>query len=591
MAAAPYTYIKRFRFTGLVELTFRDYSTSSTYNRRNTESAWISFEQRYKLGLQGYVYHPKLLTFLTSVTFRKEKTDWESDYVRDAKDINYDFSAYFLATTPVSLDVYGSRTDSTIEGTGTAPYDFTSNFYGARLSFRNRKYPSVRLEYNHWDYTIDREKGFRVMDGYPGEGLIIERKRVKEKTVTDRFSLNVNGYLKSVNTRYNITGHLSDYSSPYRDYTGKILTADTYTVIKKENMLSTNFNYSDIDTFKLTRFATNARLSPIGQLHHSYEYEYLTSETEREETDSHTFRNYLRYRFSRLVSGTAQFRYRFGKRNGASEDAYDINIALNYGRPIRDFDFTSYYKFNLSDDERNGEFKYMENSLGVGLSTRKFRWGKIYATYDISFRNIDYTYTSFSTEPEDADTLSEKADSLEHKIRAGINGKGPGRAYWNIEAEARFFDSTTDDHRSGFWFGEEDWADEIRHYTISGDIGYPIGRRGVATVTAEYTTGTTNSEPVEKYYYEGRLNYRLLRNLNLIAWWREEWRNKGWWAGRPTAETLRREYGWKTREYQIELYYVIYRLTISLEYHVYWLEEGPFSSDYKRLYVRLSRPF
>jgi hypothetical protein len=141
MAAAPYANIKKFRFTGLVELTYRDYSVSSTYYGRESESGWTSFEQRYKLGIQGYVYHPKLLTFLTSVTFRKEKIDRELGDGYNAKDINYDLSAFFLATTPVSLDVYGSKTDSTIEGAGTAPYNITSNYYGTKTLFQTQEIP------------------------------------------------------------------------------------------------------------------------------------------------------------------------------------------------------------------------------------------------------------------------------------------------------------------------------------------------------------------------------------------------------------------------------------------------------------------
>ena len=595
MVSAPYyTYMKRFRFTGLVELTYRDYSVSSTYRGRKSESGWTSFEQRYKLGLQGYVYHPKLMNFKTSVTFRKEKADRESGGNYDQKDINYDFSASFLATRPVSLDVYGLKTDTTIERVTTSPYDITSNSYGARLSFSRRKYPSVMLEYNHWDYTIERQKGFRVMDEdfFDDEdegGLIVEKKRVKEKTSSDRFSLKLKGYLKSINTHYNITGYLSDYESPFRKYKGKHLTANTYTVIKKENLVSTHFNYTDIDIFKLTRFATNARLSPIGRLHHSYGYEYLTSSTDRERIDSHTVSNYLRYTFSKLIHGTARFRYTFGKRDGVSEDSYDISTGLHYGRFLGDFDFTSYYKFNLSKHERYGEYYFMENFLGVGLSTRKFVWGKIYSNYDITSRKYDFN-SSFN-KPEDSDRLQEKANSLEHRIRVGINGRGPGRAHWGMEAEAIIFDSELNDHRGGFWYGEELWADKIRHYTISGDISYPVGRKGVATVRAGYTTGTTNSEPVEKYYYEGRLNYRLFKNLNLLAWWREEWRNKGWWAGTPTVESRRRDFGWKVREHQIELYYLLYKTTLSLEYNVFWSEEGPLTTEYKRLYVKLSRPF
>ncbi|MBM4147340.1 MAG: hypothetical protein FJ240_13885, partial [Nitrospira sp.] len=582
MAAAPYyTYMKRFRFAGLVELTYRDYSVSSTYYGKKSERDQASFEQRYKLGLQGYIYHPKLMNFRTSVTFKKENIDTDSGNNQEGKDIIYDFSASFLETRPLSLDIYGSKTDSKIEARGISPYDITSNNYGARLSFKHRGYPSVRLEYYHWDYTIEREKGFRVMDDDEedyydeeedsgGGGLIVGKKRVKEKISVDRFTLNIKGFLKAIKTNYNINGYLTDYSSSYRKYKAKNLTVNTFTVLKQENMVSTNFNYSDTDILKLTRFATNAQLAPIGKLHHRYAYEFITSETERENIDSHAVSSYLRYRFSRLAFATANFRYKFGKRNGVSEDSYDINMALNYGRPVRAYDFTSYYKFNLSKEERRGEYKLLENSLGVGLSTRKIAWGKIYTNYDFAFRNIDSSSdVSYFGESEDYDMVSQKAHSLEHRFRLGINGRGPGRADWNIEGEVRIFDSELNDYGSGFWVGEEQWADRIRHYTISGDIAYPLGRRGVATVRAGYTTGTTNSEPVEKYYYEGRINYRILRNLNLLAWWREEFRKKGWWAGSPIVASYIRDFGWKIREYKIELYYIIYRTTLSLEYNAY----------------------
>jgi hypothetical protein len=593
MVTAPYAYPKRFRLTALVELTYRDYSTTSSYYGRKTESGWTGFEQRYRLGLQGYVYHPKLFSFSTSVTYRKEKTDDESGEERNAKNINYNFSGSFLPTRPMSLDIYGLKTDYTTEGWGTAPYNITSNFYGARFRFTSMKYPNIRIEYNHWDYTIERERGYAVFYDtydydYYEKPFIIIKERVKEKTDIDRFSINLNGFLKAINTRYNLTGDLSDYTSPFRSYKGKNLAINTYTTVKKENTIYTSFQYSDIDITKLTRFTTNLRLFPIGRLQHSYDYEYFTSETEGEKTDSHTVGNYLSYRFSRMTFATAQLHYRFGKRDGVSEDSYDVNIGLNYGKPIKDYDFTSYYKFSLSKNERYGEYKFMENSLGIGLSTRKFTWGRIYLNYDISLREFDFSYLSAF---ENSDMLSEKAYAIEHRVRAGINGKGPGRAYWNIEAESRIFDSELNDHTTAFWLGEEQWAEKIRHYTLTGDIGYPIGQRILTILKASYTTGQTNSERVERYYYEGRINYRILRNLNLLAWWREDWRNKGWWAGKAMIESRRRQYGWKTREYRLELYYLLRRITISLEYNAYRLEEGPLSSEFKRLCVKLSKPF
>ena len=259
------------------------------------------------------------------------------------------------------------------------------------------------------------------------------------------------------------------------------------------------------------------------------------------------------------------------------------------------FDFSSYYKFSLSKEERYGDYNYMNHSLGMGLSTRKFRWGKVYANYDISISKFDYTYSVteydyfFDSESDELEKISAEGDSTEHRIRMGINGKGPGRVYWNIETEARIYDSDIEDHGTVFWVGDEQWAEKIRHYTFSGDIGYPVGRRGLVTLKARYTTGQTNSEDVERYNYEVHLNYRILRNLNFLAWWREDFRNNGWWAGMPV--NIGREYGWKTREYQIELHYVIRRITFSAEYNFYRVEEGSSTSDNKRLLLRLRRPF
>ena len=595
MTTAPYAYLKRFRFTGLVELTYRDYSLVSTYRGRKAESEWKSFGQRYRVGLKGYVYHPKLLNFSTSLTFRKEQTDYDSGGGTDARDINYDFFVSILPTTPVSLDFYGLKTDSTIEGWGAVHYNITSNSYGARLCFTKMNFPLIRFEYYHWDYTIERKREWLVPDMYELNG---KSRMIQEKTENNRFSAYINGYLKAINTHYNITSNLSDYTSPFRKYDGKNITANTYTKIKTKNTLSMSFQDSDIDVTKLTMFTANLTLFPIGRLHHSYVYEYFTSEQRLSETEkvklgSHTIGNYLLYRVSRMIYGTARLRYKFGKRDGIKEDSYNVNTQLNYGTTIKDFDFTSYYKFSLSEEERRGEYKFMEHSLGIGLSKRKFRWGKVYANYDISIRKYDYMYSVkendfFDSEFEELDKVSAEGDSIEHRIRTGLNGKGPGRAYWNIEAEGRILDSETEDHGTTFWLGEGYWAEKIRHYTVTGDVGYPIGLRGLSTFKASYTTGTTNSEPVEKYYYEVRLNYRILRNLNLLAWWREEWQNKGWWSGRFLVG---REYGRKTREYQMELNYLIHKITVAMEYNVYRLEEGPYMSEYKRLYMKLSRPF
>ena len=595
MAAAPYAYAKRFRITGLIELTYRDYSMESKHERKGGgESDYSIFEQRYRLGLNGYVYHPKLVSFSASITFRKENQDWESGGDYDSDGINYDFSASILPANPVSLDVFALRSDFTIDGSGIAPVSNTTNYYGARIRLAKRNFPLIVLEYSHLDYATERERG-RVDFDRDANRVIVKKKRVEDKTEIDRYYANIHGSVKRINTRYTLTTTFTDYSSPLRKFDGKYLVATTYTTIKKENWLSTSLTYSDIDTYKRTMLSADLRLAPIGRLYHTYRYQYEDYETENEKRKSQTVGNHLLYKFARTIFAFARWNYTFGKRDGVSEESYDIDAGVNYNRPFRNFDFSSYYKLSLSKEERYGDNNYMNNSLGVGFSTRKFRWGKVYANYDFSIRQYDYTYSVreydyfFDWESDELEKMTAEGDSTEHIIRIGINGRGPKRAYWNIETEARIYDSDINNHGTVYWVGDEQWAEKIRHYTFAGDIGYPFGRRGLATLKGRYTTGQTNSHDVERYNYEVHLNYRILRNLNFLAWWREDWRNKGWWAGRPV--NIESAYGWKTREYQIELHYVIRRITFSAEYNVYRVEEGPYTSENTRLLLRLRRPF
>lgn len=597
MSAARYAYVKKYRITGLVELTYRDYGIESKYDSKTSKSDYSTFEQRYKLGLTGYVYHPKLVSFAASVTFRKEDGDLGAGGDYGADTFGYDFSLSVLPLNPVSLNIYALRSDSTIEGWGASPFSITSNYYGARFRFTKRKYPFVVVEYSHLDFTIERERGILVYD--PREQrVVLRRKPVKEESSIDRYFFNVYGSIKSLRTRYTVAATYSEFSNPSRSYDGINVTATTYTTFKVENWLSTSLQFYDIDTYKRKMFATNLRLAPIGRLYHSYRYGYEIYETENEKRHFQTFGNNLLYKYSRFFSASTRLLYGYGKRDGMREESYDINAALHYNRPLKTFEVTSYYRFAFSKEQRRREHTYMNNSVGVGFVTRKFLWGTLYGNYDFAISNYNFSYAlkenDFFDWEENGDyeveKISAEGDSMEHRVRVGLRGKGPRRVYWNVEAEGRIYDSEIRDHKGTvFWLGEEQWAEKIRHYTVTGDIGYPFGRRGLATAKASYTTGQTNSEDIERYFYEFHVNYRIFRNLNALAWWREDWRNRGWWTGRPLASE--RVYGWKTREYEIELRYVIRRITFTVEYNVYRYEEGRYASEYRRLLLRARRPF
>ena len=192
MASSPYALAKRFRITGLVELTYHDYSIESKDDRSGTKYDYSTFEQRYELGLKGYVYHPKLVSFSTRVTFRKDDADWESGGHSDADNIAYDLSASILPMNPVSLHVFALKSDSTIEGSGTAPTSVTTNYYGARFRFTKRHFPLITAEYSHLDYTT-REKCCSLDFDRDANKVIVKTKRVKDKTEVDRYNVDIHG--------------------------------------------------------------------------------------------------------------------------------------------------------------------------------------------------------------------------------------------------------------------------------------------------------------------------------------------------------------------------------------------------------------
>ncbi|MEW6215346.1 MAG: hypothetical protein AB1478_09150 [Nitrospirota bacterium] len=553
-------YPRRFRLTGLVELSYRDYSITSTYARTETKSGWAAFEQRYTLGLHGYIYHPRLAVFSTSVTFRDGKIKGKAGTTGEARDINYDLLTTFLPYRPISLDIYATKIDSTIEGWTTAPYDVSSNSYGTRLRITKRRLPTMRIEYDHWDYSSGLEP---------------------KKTETDRFGFSITGTLKAIRTRYTLGGDFLDYSGPIRSYKAQYIRGDMDTVIKNGDILRTAFQYSDDEVSKLFSFDANLELKPYRRFNHSYRYYQYAEEITK--TATYNMMGTWGYRFTDRLNSTASLNYSLTEWDGMRSSSYALGASLNYRRPIADLDFTSHTRLSFRKDEIKGDFK--DYSLGLGLATRKLRWGRIYTIYDFDYRVYDYTY-KYKTLKKAVKTLEQ--ETTEHRLRTGVSGRGPGRAYWTVETEGNFLDSTNGDSIAKG--RAEQWAQKIRHYSLTGEAVYPIRRRGTATLKAGYTTGETNEREIERYYYEGRFNYPIFRNLSFLAWWREEWWSKGWW-GNGWDGIEGRGYGMKTRDYQLDLYYTWRRLSLSLEYSVSKIGEGSITTEFKHLYMKLRRPF
>jgi hypothetical protein len=603
----PYAALRKFHFTGLIEFRYQDYSTEASFRGHTRHSGWTIFEQIYKLGVSGYIYDPRLAVFSAFITYDNDLSKYKT--VSDewkSKALEYNANLTLLPGRPVSLDLYASRRNTSISGTSISDNNLTYTLYGATMFITHKDVPATRLMYNHWDYTSDTMTGHLV----EGDEYAIEKKRTKNKTSYDRFTLQTTGRLRFLRTTYSFSGYYLMISTPTRNFDSYSFDASTLSFLnrKRTDVLSTYFRYQKLDISKMITLGIHLDLNPISHIYQSYNYEYISSETgdgssqASQKTDTHTLTALLRYRVSSRIYAKGEVLYKIGSDDGRTDNSFHINLSGNYRKPLREFDFYSQYFFSIGNEEKDGTFSFMQHELKIGATTRNLKWATLYSDYDISYRKLSFdlnvmnvdSFSASSSPVASGGNLQTDATDIEQKLRIGANGRGPMRLYWNLELDSDFLDSSDgNDINLQAWrsvyFGETQWAEKLRHYTASADVRFPLGSRGSASMKASYTIGTTNSENVRRYCFMTRINYRLMRNLFLTAWMSEDWKNKGWWAG--TVSNIIRNYDWKYTDYEIDLTYTWRRLLFSFEYQSTHDVEGSAISRVTRYYFRLSRRF
>lgn len=191
-------YPTRFSFDGLVELTYKNYDISVSSGNRTTSSSYSTFEQKYRIGLQGFVYNPRLLVFWSHITYSDELIPKSKDTQKtDSKNVQYDLSAVFLPYRPVTLTMFATRYDYSFRGITFSDTDIHLNEYGAFLTSFSKNLPAVRFEYYHQDVTSSTLKNS------------------SQKSETTRYWLNIHGNLKFIKTQYTLNMGLIDTSSSF----------------------------------------------------------------------------------------------------------------------------------------------------------------------------------------------------------------------------------------------------------------------------------------------------------------------------------------------------------------------------------------
>jgi len=524
-------YPQRFRLFGVAELSYRNYYVETSSNRYTFERSTQTFRQYYKVGVEGFLYHPRLAIFSASISYNDTRFHPEKGQNVTTSDIGYDIQTTLLPYRPVAVDLYARKIDYTFNYTGDA-VDTSSLLYGARLRMHKRNWPSIRLEYYHWEYDLLRYR------------------RTTDKRIEDRYILDVRGRFDLWATQYQLYADYLTISRPDFDDTIASVRFNTRHIIRRTLYWYNWFSYVESDSYKMVNVSTNVYFPPGKRFNHNYLYERLYSkqriagsealdiEDKTTTLKTESIAGSWGYRFSERLSGSLSLRYTKNNLNDSSWNAEGFSASIGYGRPISWVRFSSYYRLFYKKDERRGDLR--EHIFETNLSTSRFRWGILYARYYFSYideiqKYVKRTGEDFYFYDDEETILKRTANTYIHSISVGIRGRVPGRAmgraHWNVEAD--YFQSDTSGkkprHLTDEDFFEEDISEyekyelKVRHFELTGNLYYPLQHGIVFNFRTSFLTGKTNDNDRRRYYYEGTVTYPISRRFGVITLWRHTW--------------------------------------------------------------------
>jgi hypothetical protein len=583
-------YPNKFHFNGLIQLQYKSYSFETSFNGNKFKNDYSNFEQYYNLNLDGYIYHPRLIVFNSSIYFDYLKSLSGVDMT--GKDLSYNLFATVLPYRPVSLELFASREHFSFEAdTATLP-DRTINHYGARLKIKLEKrevLKYIRFSYEHWDYI------------YKGSS---------ENTKNDLYSLLIRGYLSKIRTQYSVSYSFSNYSSSdFSSLDSKFFNVYTDTDLTKKGtaLLSTSFynldsEYSSGNYTKESNFGANLNFPPGKRYYHDYMYLYNKLEQfykgspdagtidTLDETSYHLIKGSWGYRFTERLMGSLGLDYGKRKINQDSGNFSGISTGLSYSRTIAGFNFQSSYRFIKKKDELR--YDLTEHSLNLGI-TKQIRFGTAYMHYyllksDSKSDVFESSEGDLLGEGNDTIAIGERTtDTLSHTILLGIRGRGYGtvlgRAIWTIEGT--YYTVKSDIKRPVRIFEDEFTETTIfetitrkrNQYSIYGQIFLPVRNNINLYSRATYAFGEIDSITKSSLIVDARLTYVIYKNITFNGLWRGRW------------DKIESEPDRRTFDYEAQLDYSRGRLILSLEFYLTQTEQNQVTNLSRRIFLTLKR--
>ncbi len=522
-------YPHRFQFHGLIELTFRSYNVKSSFDSGDRDAETRTFQQYYRLGAEGYIYHPRLAIFNATIHYEDTIFRAKGGYGNESSDMGYDLLTTFLPYRPVSFDVYARKIYYTVDWTGET-VDTNSELYGFRMRVKKRNLPAIRLEYYHYEYDI-----LRVRDEV-------------DRITLDRYTLDVRGFWALLRTRYQGFVDIADYSRPDGNFSVQDYRLNTFSTLKNGISLSNYLSYVKSDESKYSGLSSNLDFGYGKRFTHFYGYDYLKSDTtftgskelDIEDKNIKATRQSLwgswSYRLMDRLSASLSLRYGSNEVDDESWHTEGLGSSLSYGWLWKQFNFSSYYRFFAQEDERRGDSN--EHRFELNMTTSKIRIGTLYLNYVFFRSEENYQYLEKGSDDsfDESNLLKYESTTTGNIMRLGIRGKLPGRtfgrSFWNVEGQ--YYKSNTEGKRplrtgvfdsfdSGFLSNTERFEEDTTLLTLRADLAYFFRKGITVNLKSGYDTGETKARERSRYFYEGRMNYPIKRTLLLSALWREIW--------------------------------------------------------------------
>ena len=581
-------YPKRFYFYGTAELQYNISSTQTRYGARTSKSDETSFQQMYTLAVQGYIFHPKFAIFTASVSFGKENED--SNVTRmsqqfKSQKLTYEFSGEFFRRKPFRLSVFAVREDMNDKGNfQLSNVDSVANYYGINLTLLYKKLPLMQFEYNHSDFSTD---------SLFEQQVVTKKKMIMAKNQIDTFSAIIKDRLPFLKTAYRLRVDYEIYSwntGLETNYNIFRVTADSQSVIFKQNILSNSFSYeagSGNDSYSRLTFSSYLDLRPIkDRFFHSYYMQFTSSEAVYGNSNDYSLSSSWRYRISRFFQLRSNMFYQLGSVDGQSKTTEKAKFGVFYDKYFGKYNFLSSYNVLFSsDNKQNSSAKAMTHDITLSLDANIFKWAKAYAYYNFMYSDFD---TSFSPDFYPGREPQQNT-SLQNDFRVGVRGRGPQRALWTIEGEYVGANSTgnIDQAWLSVWNNTQTPGTNLRSYFLRGNIGFRVFGAGIITFAAERMTGTSDSQNIESYTYESGLQYSFRRNLNLSANWRYDYRTQTY----PTLTHSDTRQEVKTTDYELRLVYIWRKVQVSMQYFMTAEDTINTATKTQRLLLRVQRWF